>query len=199
MPFQREIIMSVGISAATENSITTILSQSNDPNDESNRDGNTSNGVGLICGGLRESRVPTPNRYQCVIAKRRGFARIALKTGSSIVTVISFGETNIYELVKHKPGSWGERVDRWIKKRFPEFPGILNGRGILQYNFGLLPNRHPINTVIGAPIHLEKNSNPNREELDRVHSIFCNELRKLFEEHKHKYHDEADNVTIELI
>lgn len=31
MPLQREIGMSVGLSAATENSLTTLLSQSNDP------------------------------------------------------------------------------------------------------------------------------------------------------------------------
>lgn len=72
MPVQREIGLSVGLSAATESSLTTLLSQSNDPNDELNSDGYSSNGVGLICGGLLESKVPIPSYYKCVIAKRRG-------------------------------------------------------------------------------------------------------------------------------
>ena len=188
MPLQREIGMSVGLSAATENSLTTLLGQSNDPADESNRVGYSCNGVGLICGGLRESLVPIPNHYKCVISKRRGFARIALKTGASLVPVISFGESNIYELL------FQETIQRFI-----DFPGILNGRGLLQYNFGLLPKRHPINTVIGAPIHLKKTLNPTKEELDTVHALFCTALKELFEKHKHKYHDDPDNVHMELV
>ena len=188
MPLQREIGMSVGLSAATENSLTTLLGQSNGPADESNRVGYSCNGVGLICGGLRESLVPIPNHYKCVISKRRGFARIALKTGASLVPVISFGESNIYELL------FQETIQRFI-----DFPGILNGRGLLQYNFGLLPKRHPINTVIGAPIHLKKTLNPTKEELDTVHALFCTALKELFEKHKHKYHDDPDNVHMELV
>lgn len=198
LPLQREILMSLGISAATENSLTTLLSQSNDPHDECNRDGYTSNGVGLICGGMRESFVPTPNRYQCVINKRRGFARIALKTGAALVPVISFGETNIYDIIEHKSGSWGRRIEDWLNQN-GKYPGHLNGRGFLQYNFGLLPKRHPINTVVGPPIHFEKISNPSQDEIDQVHKLFCTRLKELFEEHKHKYYKESDKVIMELI
>lgn len=42
-------------------------------------------------------------------------------------------------------------------------------------------------TVVGAPIHLEKNTAPTNEEIDRVHAEYVKRLVELFETHKYKY------------
>lgn len=45
-----------------------------------------------MVGGVREAQVFAPNTYKFVCAKRRGFARVGLETGASLVPAISFGE-----------------------------------------------------------------------------------------------------------
>lgn len=198
MPMAREVILSCGGCAATPNSLTTLLNQSNDPANEKNRDGYTSNGVVLIAGGVREVHYTCPNTYRCAIAKRRGFIRIALETGASLVPAISFGENNIYEATEMKPGFVRRLIER-IPYRPNVTPAIFNGRGFLQYNFGWIPNRHPITTVVGAPIHLQKVSRPSKGLLDETHKLFCTRLEELFETHKPKYIENFKDVRLEFV
>lgn len=49
-PVSREINLSLGFCSASANSLTTLMKQSNDPNDKANRDGYTSTAVALIVG-----------------------------------------------------------------------------------------------------------------------------------------------------
>lgn len=196
MPISREILLSLGYTAATENALKTLLSQSNDPNDKANRDGCTSNGIALIPGGVPEASHAFPNSYQCALAKRRGFVRIALETGASLVPAISFGENDIYKEVNLETGVWQRLIKHKAKANKSK---ILNGRGFLQYNFGLLPIRHPINTVIGVPIHLEKTPNPSREFINQTHELFCARLKELFETHKCKYVTNFEQIHLNIV
>lgn len=190
----RELFLNVGICSVSANALTTLLNQSNEPADKLNQDGYTSNAIALVVGGVREQRYCTyPNRYRFVLKTRRGFVRIALQTGAALVPAISFGENDYYDVVK-KP--------KWIKRIFPNAdnsPQIPYGRGYLQYNFGLLPRRHKITTVIGAPILVEKIPNPSDEEIQNTHEIFCNRPKELFEQHKSKYVDDFENVHLEFV
>ncbi|XP_031624109.1 2-acylglycerol O-acyltransferase 1-like [Contarinia nasturtii] len=106
MPIQREILLNCGFSSASANSLSALLQQSNDPNHDSNNDGYTSNGVALIVGGAREAFFTHPNAYKCYIKRRKGFVKIALQSGASLVPAISYGENNMYDVVDYKLGSW---------------------------------------------------------------------------------------------
>lgn len=199
MPIQREILFSCGISSASGNSLTALLKQSNNPFDESNRDGFTSNAVGLIVGGAREAFITIPNAYKCYLKKRKGFIRIALQTGASLVPAISFGENETYEIIDYQPDSWIRAIQSTVE-RFTKQPMThYNGRGYLQYNFGMIPKRHPITTVIGAPIHLKTILSPSNQEINKTHSLFCAKLNELFEEHKSKYVDDCENIHLEFV
>lgn len=199
VPIARELFLSCGMASASANSLTALLQQSNDTTDKSNRDGFTSNAVGLIVGGIREQGVTYPDSYQLVIAKRRGFVRIALQTGVSLVPAISFGENNVYDIVDMKSTAFGRFVERWCSRYTRQFPPLYCGRGFLQYDYGLLPRRRPITTVIGAPIHLIKSTNPSKDEIDKVHHKFCVRLSDLFETHKSKYIDNSDDIHLEFV
>lgn len=199
MPLQREFILSCGVSAATEKCLKLLLNQSNNPNDQQFDDGCTSNAVGLVVGGMRETGYTYPNTYRFVVAKRRGFIRIAYETGASLVPAISFGENDIYKPIYITSEFW-LRIFRYFGwQKINAAPALPNGRGFLQYNFGMIPIRQPINTVIGTPIHLEKCSNPTTEQLNKTHELFCDRLIELFETHKSKYVKNAENVHIELV
>lgn len=189
--------MNCGISSASANALRVLLNQSNDPTDESNRDGYTGNAVGLIAGGAREANCFAPNAYRCVIAKRRGFVRIALEAGASLVPVISFGENNVYKAIDCQ--NFSPPIKRLIAKYINKNHLILNGRGFFQYSFGIVPVRSPVVTVVGGAINLKKTPNPSIEEIERVHKDFCTKLTELFETHKIKYVENYENVHLEII
>lgn len=151
----------------------------------------------LVVGGVREAQVFQPNSYRCVISKRRGFVRIALENGSSLVPVISFGENDVYRAINCK--SWSAPIRDFIEKHVNRNLLLLSGRGIFQYSFGLLPVRHPVTTVIGAPIHLTKTPNPSDEEIERIFDLFCTRLKELFEMHKSKYVENYEHVHLEIV
>jgi len=75
-------------------------------------------------------------------------------------------------------------------------PCIPIGRGLFQYNFGVIPRRHPVATVVGEPIHIPKISSPPAEIVDELHRRFTKALIQLFEDNKHKYEADADNCTL---
>lgn len=196
IPLTRELVLSCGVCSASANSLLTLLGQSNDPLNRSNRDSFTSNAVGLIVGGVREQTQTLPNTYRCAISRRRGFIRIAMQTGASLVPAISFGENNLYGVKRVKLGFWGKFLENKLGQTVPP---LYFGRGFFQYSFGLLPRRHPITTVIGAPIHMKKTPNPSQDELNRNYELFCMRLNELFELHKSKYHPHSEEIHLEII
>lgn len=199
MPISREILLNTGFHSASANSLKALLNQSNDPTDKSNNDGYTSNAAVLVVGGAREAFLTRPNAYQCFLKNRKGFARIALQTGTSLVPVISFGENNLYERIDYKSGSLIRFIQDTLLQYTYMVPNHYNGRGYLQYNVGILPRRHPITTVIGAPIEVKNSPNPSDEEINKTHALFCERLIELFETHKSKYVENFDNVQLELV
>lgn len=199
MPVAREILLNCGFCSASKNSLYTLLNQSNDPSDKSNDDGYTSNAVVLVVGGVREAFVTIPNTYRCILKNRKGFVRIALQTGTPLVPVISFGESNLYDLIDYKPGSLVRLIQDTIQQFTYLVPVHFNGRGYLQNSFGLLPKRHPITTVIGAPINVKKTHNPSNAEINETHALFCKRLTELFETHKRKYVQHSDKIQLEII
>lgn len=191
--------MGWGVCSPSKNAITTLLSQSNDPKDPSNRDGHSSNAVIIAVGGAEEAFSAIPNKYRFVLKNRKGFVKIALKTGAPLVPAISFGENNIYELVYHPPGSLFRKFQDFVKRITGVAPVHINGRGLLQYNFGMIPRRHPITIVIGKPIEVTKTLNPSINEIDQLHAKFCQCLIDLFETNKSKYVEDFENVYVEII
>lgn len=199
LPVSREVWLGLDVCSASANSLTTLMNQSNDPNDASNHDGCTSNAVGLVVGGAKEAAHAYPNTYKCVLKNRKGFVKIAIRTGASLVPAISFGENEILDIIEYTPGPWVQFILDVIKQYTKVAPIPYNGRGILQYNYGLIPKRRPVTTVIGAPIHLEKNAQPSQDDIDTIHQVFCTQLMKLFETHKSKYVENFEKVQLEII
>lgn len=195
----RELILSWGFASASQNSLNRLLTQSNDPNDESNRDGYTSNAPVLLVGGAQEAFFAIPNQYRLVLKNRKGFVKIALKTGAPLVPAITFGENNLFDQVHFPPGSIVRKLQDTFKYYTGLAPVFVNGRGFLQYNFGFIPRRHPLVTVVGAPIQLKKNPNPSIAEIDEIHDLFCKHLVDLFEDHKSKYVKNSKNIHVEII
>ena len=153
----------------------------------------------LIPGGALEALNVNSDKdkIRLVLNRRKGFIKLALRFGVSLVPTFSFGENFIYDQFKPENGSLLQRfqvlTEKWIGIPFPV---LFFGRGIFQYSFGLLPNRKKITVVVGKPISVEKIEEPTRDQIESLHSKYVQELQNLYDEYNPKYGDL--NVTLQI-
>jgi len=148
--------------------------------------------VALVLGGGSESLLSHPNSYDLVLKRRRGFIKVALETGTSIVPVMIFGETDTYRTVNQfQYGNWIRRIQRRIEKRLGFTIPIVLGRGVF-LPIGLLPRfTANLRVVVGKPLkvpHVDPKT-VSKEEfhnlVDRYHQEYTNALCSLFDDTKH--------------
>lgn len=189
-PLMRELFMQSGACAASEKSLKWILNNKRPCKSKGQA-------CGLIIGGAAESLEAHPGRYTLVLKKRKGFIKIALETGASLVPVFCFGENDLYQALENPKDSFLRQFQE-LFKRFVKFGlPIFWGRGIFNYSFGYVPFRKPTFTVIGKPIEVKKTFAPSQEKIDELHRKYIAELVALFEEHKEKYLTDK-NITLHI-
>ncbi|XP_069671305.1 2-acylglycerol O-acyltransferase 1-like isoform X2 [Periplaneta americana] len=172
----REIGHALGFCPATPKTVSNVLSRPNSV-------------LVLIIGGAAEAFYSRPGKYTFFLSQRKGFVKMALKHGTPLVPVITFGEPDIYDQVDIPEGSWLRRCQEFIRKITGVAPIILYGNGPLPY-------RRQTTTVVGKPLPLEKTLNPTQEQIDELHQKFTTELVKLFEENKKLYLENHEKVHL---
>jgi len=175
-PVYRDYIMTTGMCECSKESIEWLLTKEG-----------TGNALVLIIGGANEALEAKEGNFRLCYKQRKGFVKIALRHGVSLVPMYCFGENNIYEQVPNPPGSFVRKMQQFLVQRMGFSMPVLHGRGIFNYTFGILPFRRAITTVVGKPIDIPKVENPGQEEIDKWHEVYGKALVELFEEHKTKY------------
>lgn len=180
-PVYRDYFMTSGAAEVTSASMRYLLTQNG-----------TGNALGLVVGGALEALEAFPGRFNLKLKNKKGFIKMALKTGASLIPIFSFGETDIFDQMDNPPGSLLRKLQDFLTKYLGFSPPVFHGRGVFNYTFGILPYRKPINTVVGKPIDVEKMSNPTQEDIDKLHQKYLDCLKELFEEHKTQYGVDKD-------
>jgi hypothetical protein len=158
------------------------------------------NSILLVLGGAKESLDAHPsNEYILTLKSRKGFVRIGLANGASLVPIFSFGENDLYDQVANPRGSRIRRIQMAIQKRMGYATPFFKGRGIFQYAIGFLPLRRNIDTYVGAPIQLPKLEcdKITPEIVDKYHGEYMEALKRLFDTYKAQ-HGNA-NSTIKYV
>uniref|UniRef100_A0A1I7Z8M9 Acyltransferase n=1 Tax=Steinernema glaseri TaxID=37863 RepID=A0A1I7Z8M9_9BILA len=181
LPLRRELSMWMGFVPADKEAITYNLIGEK-----------KGNAVAIVLGGAEEALDATPENFDLTLKSRKGFVKIALRTGSHLVPLYNFGENSLFTQVRNERGTIVRMIQSGFKKVCGFSPPIFHGRGIFNYYFGFLPYRVPITTVVGAPIPVEKVEEPTKEQVDELHKKYCDALIKLFDEHKTKHGISAD-------
>ncbi|XKL69076.1 hypothetical protein PGB90_006845 [Kerria lacca] len=183
IPFTRDLFLAFGGISASEESLLYCL------HDKPGKS------CVIMPGGAIEAMRSLPGTCNITLQKRRGFVRVALKAGASLVPVFSFGENEIFDQIS------GEKLF-WIQNKIRKFiglaPCLLKGRGFFQYSFGLLPHRRPIVTVVGEPISVPKEKYPSERLISEYHQKYVDALVSLFNEYKEKYHSKGNNVELQI-
>ena len=76
-------------------------------------------------------------------------------------------------------------------------PVVFFGRGVFQYNYGIIPYRKPVTVVVGKPIPVEKIENPSNDQIECLHTKYVEELQNLYNEYNPIYGDINVKLVIE--
>ncbi|XP_040117891.1 2-acylglycerol O-acyltransferase 3-like [Oryx dammah] len=174
LPGHREYFLSCGACSVNCQSLDYVLSQSQ-----------LGRAVVIVVGGANEALYAVPGEHCLTLRNRKGFVRLALRHGASLVPVYSFGENDIFRVKAFAPDSWQHLLQITIKKLLSCSPCIFWGRGLFSAkSWGLLPLARPITTVVGRPIPVPQCPQPTEEQVDHYHTLYLKALEQLFEEHK---------------
>ena len=92
----------------------------------------------------------------CMFECRKGFVRVALTTGAHLVPVLSFGENDLFDPIAVEKHSFTWYTQQLTKTMLGFCVPPFVGRGLLGYQYGLLPKPRPIVTVVGKPLPVPK-------------------------------------------
>ena len=95
-----------------------------------------------MVGGATESlNVGGKDKVKLYLVRRKGFVKLALQHGRDLVPVFGFGENEIYDQVDNPKGSRIRRFQERMKDLTSFTLPLFHGRGIFQYDYGLVPFR----------------------------------------------------------
>ncbi|KAI2777349.1 DAGAT-domain-containing protein [Daldinia loculata] len=181
IPLYREYILALGLRSVSKESIVNILTKGG-PNGEG-----MGRAVTIVIGGARESLEAQPGQMRLILKERKGFVRIAVRTGADLVPVLAFGENNLYDQLHPKEHPLVHKLQMFVLKVWKFTLPFLHGRGIFNYDVGLMPYRRPLNVVVGAPIKVTQSAVVDQAEVDRLHDQYITELEKLWDQYKDRF------------
>ncbi|XP_024218426.1 diacylglycerol O-acyltransferase 2-like protein 6 isoform X2 [Halyomorpha halys] len=184
-PILRDYALALGFISASKDSLMYLL-----------RDNQGGNVVNLMIGGSSEAYFTEPGDYRIILNKRKGFIRIALNTGCSLVPVFCFGENDTLQLVFPKPDSIMGILQDWFRRLTRVSLCFPVGRSWL---LTCVPKRTPMVTVVGEPINIPKITKPSEEDIEYYHSIYKEALMRLFEESKFQYTSNPTNTKLIIV
>ncbi|XP_049644126.1 2-acylglycerol O-acyltransferase 3-like [Suncus etruscus] len=174
VPVFRDYLMALGLCPVSRQSLDFLLSSR--PSGQA---------VIILIGGAHESLDAIPGVHRLTLRNRKGFVRLALRHGASLVPVYSFGENDVFRVKRFEEGTWQYAAQVTFKKITGISPCIFWGRSLFSPNsWGLLPLPKPITTVVGRPIPVPQVLQPSEDQVNHYHQLYMRELQQLFEEHK---------------
>jgi 2-acylglycerol O-acyltransferase 2/2-acylglycerol O-acyltransferase 1 len=189
IPFYREYALGLGIASVSRESCENILTKGGSDGEGMGR------AITIVVGGARESLNAQPHSLRLVLKRRKGFIKLAIRTGADLVPVLSFGENDIYEQIHSDEHPLIHKLQMFIKRTMGFTIPLFHARGVFNYDVGLMPYRHPLNIVVGRPISVMQQQNRDKiddQYIDELHSRYVQELMRLWDQYKDVYAKERE-------
>jgi len=128
----------------------------------------------LYIGGIAELFLVSQNSERLFARKRKGFIKLALRTGAEVIPVYFFGNTSVLSVLT---GSSLRKVARTTGVTVTWFWG---------WGGTLIPRPRKILGVLGKPIGIPSTptAEPSQELIDRYHDKYLAEVQRIFETYK---------------
>ncbi|CAO3686122.1 unnamed protein product [Umbelopsis vinacea] len=178
IPFYRDYMMACGLCSVSRTSCQNILTK-----------GGPGRAIAIVVGGASESLSARPGVMDLVLKRRFGFIKIAVQTGASLVPTLSFGENELYEQVENNENSKLRRWQKKIQHALGFTMPLFHGRGVFNYDIGLLPHRRPIYTIVGKPIAIPstKEGQSQDDVVRELHGKYMQALQDIYDRYKDVY------------
>lgn len=130
IPFYRDVLLTIGAGNSSAEAISYALTRP-----EGGRI------VALIPGGAEESFYAWHDTYKIILKRRKGFVKIALKTGAPLVPVVCFNIVDDFDYQLRHP--WLIKFQEYFKKVTYVVPIVARGR----FGYTMFPKRVQCNLV----------------------------------------------------
>ncbi len=186
----------MGLASVSRESCENILSRGG-PNGEG-----MGRAITIVVGGARESLDAKPYKLRLVLKRRKGFVKLAIRTGADLVPVLAFGENDLYDQLDTQKHPYIHKAQMLVKKFMGFTVPLFHARGqltpqptilpvtdvfvlgVFNYDVGLMPYRRPINIVVGRAIPIQQQKNPDPQYVDEIHEAYLKELMRIWEDWK---------------
>ncbi|CAG8951164.1 hypothetical protein HYFRA_00007910 [Hymenoscyphus fraxineus] len=181
IPLYRDYALAMGIASVSKESCENLLSKGGPNNEGMGR------AITIVIGGASESLDAQPYSLRLILKRRKGFVKMAIRTGADLVPVLSFGENDLYDQYNVDSHPRVHKFQLLVKKVLGFTIPLFHARGVFNYDVGLMPYRRPINIVVGRPIRVVQAAKPEQSEIDRVHEEYVTELERLWDMWKDEF------------
>lgn len=106
---------------------------------------------------------------------------------ADLVPVFAFGENDIFDQADNRPGSKLRKFQKQFQSVFGFTTPLFHGRGVFNYDVGVLPHRKAIHVVVGRPVKVMQNDNPSSELIEKYHRAYIQELERVYDQFKDEY------------
>lgn len=110
IPLYRDYALHMGLASVSRESCENILSKGG-PNGEG-----MGRAITIVIGGARESLDAKPYTLRLVLKRRKGFVKLAIRTGADLVPTLSFGENDLYDQFDATAHPWVHKGQLLVKK-----------------------------------------------------------------------------------
>lgn len=178
IPLYRDYALRLGLASVSRESCENILSKG----------GRNGEGMGraitIVVGGARESLDAQPDSLRLVLKRRKGFVKLAIRTGADLVPVLAFGENELYDQFNPAGHPHIHKFQMLVKNMLGFTIPLFHARGVFNYDVGMMPYRRPLNIVVGRPIMIERQEKPDAKYVDEIHERYTQELVAVWDEWK---------------
>lgn len=196
LPLYRDYALALGLASVSRESIENLLSKGGADGAGMGR------AVTIVVGGARESLDARPNHLRLVLNSRKGFVKLAIRTGADLVPILAFGENELYDQVDGEKHAWIHKMQMLFKKALGFTIPLFHARGIFNYDVGIIPYRKAVDIVVGRPIKVVqqggKDNKVDEKYLDEMHRRYVEELTRLWNRYKDTFaRDREGELEIE--
>lgn len=186
IPLYRNYALAMGINSVSRESCENILSKGGLNNEGMGR------AITIVIGGARESldAKPDSSTLKLILKSRKGFVKMAIRTGADLVPVLAFGENDLYDQLSGAEHPFIHKMQMLVKKFAGFTVPLFHARGVFNYDVGLMPYRRAVNVVVGRPIQVQRQGHRGDGDkidmayVDELHAQYVQELERLWEEWK---------------
>jgi 2-acylglycerol O-acyltransferase 2 len=175
IPGYRDIILAAGVLDAARYNARRVLDQGGS--------------LQLVPGGATEALYAQPGVHIVYLKSRKGFVKLAMETGASLVPVYSFGEVECYRQLSSAMPS--------VKKFQKKFQAIFGLSLPLVTN--IIPRRAHIVTAFGTPIPVPKMDNPTDAQVQDMLDLYCKGLQAVFNMYAPRYIEKEAERVLQII